>query len=74
MKINWRRISREVAMESEIKRLLEEDLSRAQEQWRKIRKQVDAGATHESRLDFAEGLVAGLESAIAIVCVVVKRG
>jgi len=46
---------------------IEADLKRAEEQRTKIRKRVDAGVAHESHLAYADGLVAGLESARALV-------
>jgi outer membrane protein TolC len=45
---------------------VEKELLRAQEQRRKIRKKVSAGVSHDSHLEFADGLVAGLEAAILI--------
>jgi len=52
---------------NELKAILETDLAKAKEQRKKIIKQIRASATHESRGDFAEGLVAGIECAIVIV-------
>jgi hypothetical protein len=46
---------------------IEANLKRAEEQRTKIRKRVDAGVAHESHLAYADGLVAGLESARALV-------
>lgn len=45
---------------------VQKDIARAEENRRKIRKRVEAGATHESHLEYSEGMVAGLESALAL--------
>ena len=45
---------------------VQKDIFKAEENRRKIRKRVAAGVAHESHLEYAEGLVAGLESALAL--------
>lgn len=45
---------------------VQKDIAKAEENRRNIRKRVEAGVTHESHLEYAEGLVAGLESALAL--------
>ena len=55
-----------------LKTQLDADLLKAAEQRRRIRKQVEAGASHSSRLDFADGLVAGIESAIALLTQIMR--
>ena len=42
---------------------IDADLKRAEEQRTRTRKRVDSGVAHESHLAYADGLVAGLESA-----------
>lgn len=42
------------------------DILKADESRKKVKKRVDVGAAHESHLYYSEGLVAGLESALAL--------
>lgn len=49
---------------NEVIKDIQKDLSRAVEQRKKIRKRVDTGVSHESHLAYADGLVAGIESAL----------
>jgi hypothetical protein len=44
---------------------VQKDIAKAKENRRKIRKRVYMGVSHESHLEYADGLVAGLESALA---------
>lgn len=46
---------------------IDADLKRAEEQRTRMRKRVDYGNAHESHLAYADGLVAGLESAKATI-------
>ena len=45
---------------------VQKDITKAEENRRKIRKRVEMGVSHESHLEYADGLVAGLESALAL--------
>lgn len=45
---------------------VQKDIVKAEETRRKIRKRVEMGVPHESHLEYADGLVAGLESALAL--------
>ncbi len=58
----------------ELKQLFEIELKRATESRTKIRKRVEANRTHESHFDFADGLVAGIESSLDILNKKIKQG
>ena len=45
---------------------VQNDITKAKENRRKIRKRVEMGVSHESHLEYADGLVAGLESALVL--------
>jgi hypothetical protein len=44
---------------------VQKEVAKAKESRRKIRKQIDMGVTHESHLEYWDGLVDGLESGLA---------
>ena len=52
---------------------LRKDVTRAEENRRKIRKRVEIGNTHESHLEYADGVVDGLTSALALMTEKVKK-
>ena len=45
---------------------VQKDIAKAKENRRKIRERIDMGLAHESQLEYADGLVDGLESALAL--------
>jgi len=52
---------------NEVKTILDKDLIRSKDQLKRIRKASSFGNAHSSYLDYAEGLVAGIECAIVVV-------